>query len=425
MRYVAVLLVAAMAAIVALIPAPDDPAALPSPGVAKPPVAVCAVEEGSGRTTQVAVLSTIDGPTRLSLFAGGDAPGSLVTTTGASGSTVIPVTDIAAVGTVGALVELPKASSSAGVVISGPESLMGETCLSTPSPETFLTAASTVSGTSFTLQLMNPYAAEAIVTLRVSSEAGIESNDRFEAVVVPPQSSALLDFATLIPGRENLSVSVETVTGRVIAVGRQGVEGESTLWNAVPGAVDWFVPVPKEGGSRDLVLGNASALEADYEIDLYGSEGVEEAFESGTLPARGRVDVSLSEITTEVVGLHIVSTGPVVPTLRIDWESGFETTTGSPVSANRWMLPGIGAGGGWATVVIMNAGLEPSTVSIRPLRDDTTVRDIVVQPDDVLELTLEPADGFLIEGTSPIVVLATQHNAGGGSLAIGAPLTDE
>lgn len=425
MRYLALLLIAALAAGALLLPPPDDPSPGQPAGVAEPPVAVCPIQEGSGRSTEVAVLSTVDGPTRLTLFTGGGSAGTLGTRTGASGSTVIPVGDVAAVGTPGGLVELPNADSATGVKVVGAASLAAEACPSVPAIQTMMTGGSTVSGENFIMQLMNPYAGEAIASLRVVSEAGIESNDRFESVIVPPRSFTSLDFSELVPGRETLSVSVETVLGRVISVGRQEVEGESSLWTAVPTAQDWFLPIPKGGPSKTLLLATDSALEVDYQIDFYGPDGFEEGFTTGVLPARGREEIDLAALTEEAAGVRVITTGPVVASLRIDSDTGLATTNGATTPANRWMLPGAGAHeGGSSTVVILNVGLEDSTVGVRPLRADTSLRELVVAADDVVELGLEPADGYLIESTGPVVVLWTARTEAGGSLAMGVPLAD-
>ena len=426
MRYLVLLVVAVLAVAGALVPPPEDPALDPAVGIEEPAVAVCSVQEGSGRSTDVAILSTVNGATELTLFTAGEAAGTLTTSTGASGSTVLPVGDVAAVGTVGGIVELPNASSTAGVVIRGGTSLMSEGCASVPHPQVFLTGGSSVSGESFSLQLMNPYAGAAIVSLRVTSEAGIESNDRFNSLVVPPRSSQVISFNELIPGRERLSVGVNTVEGRVIAVGEQGIEGESSIWNAVPAGQDWFLPIPSGEPSRTLLIGTPSAIDVDYQIDFYGPEGLEEALITGVLPAVGQAEIDLDEISLETSALRVIATGPVVPTLRIDSAEGFATTTASPIQANRWMLPGASAlEGGQGNVVILNASIEDTTVSIRPLRENSVVRDLALPSDQVVEMVLEVADGYLIESTSPVVVLWTGSVPSAASLAVGVPLADE
>lgn len=425
MRYFALLVIAALAALTAISPAPDAATPLPEAGAELPSVAVCPIQEGSGRSTTLAVLSTVDGPVELSLFTGGGTAGTLATSTGTSGSTLIPVGDIAAVGTVGGLIELPNPSSTAGAIVSGASSLMTEACTSTPAPETLLVGGSTVAGETFSIQLMNPYAGEAIVSLRVASEAGIESNERFDSMIVPPRSSEIVDFNALLPGRESLSVNVITELGRVVAVGQQGVEGESSIWNGVAPAQDWFLPIPSGQPSRTLLIGTTSTLDIEYQVDFYGPEGLDEALITGSIPANGQVAVDLDEVTTETSAVRVVSNGPVVPVLRIEAADGFATTVGSAVEANRWMLPGASPPpGGWASVVILNASIEDSTVSVRPLREGSTVRDLSLQSDDVVELALEQADGYLIESTSPVVVIWVARTGVGTAAAIGVPLDD-
>ena len=426
MRYLALLLVLAMAAVAYAMPAPDQPAVGSTVGTEEPPVAVCAVEEGSGRTTQLTVLSTVDGPARMTLFASGETAGSLGQRTGASGSLVIPVVDVAAVGTVGALVEMPVLSSAAGAVVLGATSLSAEACVGSPPTSAVIGGGSTVSGDNFVIHLMNPYAGEAIVEMVVVSETGVESNDRFERVIVPSRSSTIIDFSELIPGRERVSVSMETVKGRVLAVGRQGSEGGSAVWRAQSGSTSWFVPVPAVGSIRELLITTPVDSTVEYQVDVYGPEGQDEAFITGTLGARGENVISLDEITPDALGIRVSATAPVITTLRSRSESGLAMTTGSTVEANRWFLPGAGRPeGGIASVVLFNTGLEDDSFQVRALRDNTTVLTIPVESGELVELALDSADGYLVESAGPSVVLWTATRGGSASMAIGVPLLDE
>lgn len=425
MRYVALVVIIALATLGVLAPPPEDAVTQPTVGREAPALAVCTVQEGSGRSTTLSVLSTVDGPVRLTLFTGGEAAGTLETSTGPSGSTLIPVGDLAAVGTVGGLLELPNPTSAASVLISGASSFSAEACSASPSPEIFLPGGSTVAGESFSMQFINPFAGEAIVSLRVVSEAGVESNERFDSIVVPPRSSRSVDFNELLPGRERLAVAVTTELGRVSAIGQQEIEGESSVWNAVPASDDWFLPIPAGEPARTLIIGTPSAIEVDYQVDFYGPEGLEEALVTGVLPGGGHAALDLDEISQETSAVRIVSTGPVVPILRIDSPGGLATTTGSPVEANRWMLPGASSQpGGLGGLVILNASIEDGTVSIRPLRERSSIRDLPVLSDGILEVTLETADGYLIESTTPIVAMWVASTGTARSAAIGVPIED-
>ncbi len=425
MRYAALAVIVALAALGSVLPAAGDAVPMPVVGREDPAMAVCTVQEGSGRSTTLGVLSTVNGPVQLSLFTGGENAGTLETSTGASGSTQIPVGDIAAVGTVGALLELPSPMSSAGVLVTGATSFSAESCPANPSPDIFLVGGSTIAGESFSMQFMNPFAGEAIVSLRVVSEAGIESNERFDSMVIPPRSSQFVDFNELLPGRERISVSVTTELGRMYAVGQQEAEAESSVWNAVPPSQDWFLPIPAGQPSRTLLIATPSSIDVDYQVDFYGTEGLEEALVTGVLPAGGQIELDLDEISEESSAVRVVSTGPVVPVLRVSSPGGLATTTGSVVEANRWLLPGASLQpGGPASAVILNASIEDGTVTVRPLRERSTVRELPVLSDGIVELALEPADGYLIESTSPIVVMWIAATGSATAAALGVPIQD-
>jgi len=326
---------------------------------------------------------------------------------------------------VGGLVEMPLAASAAGSTVTGAESMSSESCASVPYPLTFLSGATTASGNTFELHLMNPYAGEAVVELTVHSEAGIEANQRFESVIVPPRSSRIMDFTELVPGREMLSIAIETSRGRVITVGRQGVAGESAVWQAVPAAQDWFIPIPGGSGRREVVVATPNNAEVEYQVDFYGPEGLEEGRFGGTLAARGQVRIDVTALSESPTAMRVISTAPVVPTLWMESDGGLSVTTASPGGANRWFLPGAGVPeGGWATVVILNTALDDSTVTIRSLRQMTAVRTLVVASDSLVELALVAADGYLIESVGETVVMWSGHRDHSSSAAIGVPISD-
>jgi hypothetical protein len=425
MRYLTVMVVFALAVGALLLPGLDAPTVDGAAPSLEAPVAVCAVEEGSGRSTSISVLSTVNGPVQLSLFANRASAGSIGHSTGGSGSIVIPVVDVAAVGTVGGLIETPNALSAVGAVVAGAESMSAEACASMPHPQTFLAGGSTASGDTFVLHLMNPYAAEAIVELDVHSEAGSESNARFEAVVVPPRSSRLVDFTELIPGRESLSVQIESRRGSVIAVGRQGVGHESAVWQAVPTGQDWFVPVPRGSGFRTVLVGTPSAVDVEYQVDFYGPSGFEEGLVTGVLTSGGLASINLNTLPEDALGIRVISAGPIVATLWTYSEPGLSVTTGSTEAANRWFLPGAGTPtGGRASLVLMNVGIDTTSVSIRALGLNSTVRTLDIEVDAVVQLPIGVADGFLIESGGPIVALWSSTRDNASTAAIGVSLSD-
>jgi hypothetical protein len=425
MRYPAVVLMCALALAAIYMPAPERPVPGSEPGTEPPPISICPIVEIGERHTTVSVLSSVSGPGRLSSFAAGSETGAVEFRTGGSGTVTVPAQETEAVDVAGGLVEMPSESTASGVTIRGPEALAAEACADIPTGQSFISGGSTATGSFFEVQLINPYAGEAIVDLTVTTDAGIESDSRFDAVIVPALSTITRDLTQIVPGRENISVNVETTRGSVLAFGRQTTDGELALWQAVAPGLDWWLPVPAGGGLKQMHLATPEASEIEYQVDFYGPEGFVEAHASGVIDPRGDVTIPLAAVTTEAAGVRVTSTGPVVPSLRIASPSGLARTTASPVDAPVWLLPGARApAGGSGSVVVLNSGLEPVTVTIRTLSGNSLSRSLEVAAEGVLETDLAPADGYRIEASGPVVAMWTSQLDGAGTAAIGIPLQD-
>jgi hypothetical protein len=426
MRYVAVLAMVALVVTVALLPDPTPQEPGNAPVIVAPPVDSCPLIQAGDRSTSVSILSPVDGPGRLSAYAAGSIIGELDFRTGATGSVTIPASDVGAVGASGGLVELPTDTTAAGVVVQGPSSLAAEACEDVVTEEAFVSGGSTVSGEGFELQILNPFAGNAEVNLTVTTDAGIESDDRFDSVIVPPSSSQSLDFGEIVPGRSFISIDLETTEGAVLAVARQTVGDELAIWRAVEPAQDWWLPVPEGGETKELVLSTPANSEVDYQIDFYGPEGLIEEFVSDRLAPRGVTRLPLTTETTDAVGVRVISTGPVVPTLRVDSDQGLAVTTGSQVEALTWLLPGASSPpGGSGSAVILNPGVDPVSVTVRSMRENAVARDFDVGPESTLVVRLVNADGYRIDSTGSVVVMWVAAGFGDGSAAIGIPIQEE
>jgi hypothetical protein len=426
MKYAAVVLMLAFAAGSVFLTPPEPAQPDQAPGTAEPPIAVCPVVEVGNQSTNISVLSSVNGEGQLSTFAAGALTATLDFRTGSSGAVIIPAEDAGGVGVTGALIEMPSETTAAASFMVGPESLAAESCADVPTGQSFISGGSTVRGSVFEIQLINPYAGEATVEMTVATEEGVESNERFNSVVVPALSSRSLPFSDIIPGRDRISVNLETTRGSVLAFGRQVTDGEVALWRAVAPAQDWWLPVPRGGGIKQMVIATPEAGEIGYQVDLYGPDGLTEAHAEGVIEPRGDAVVPLAAVTSEAVGLHVTTTGPVVPALRIDSPEGLAWTTASPITAPVWLMPGARSPrGGTGSLVVLNAGIEPVIVSIRSLADETIVRNLDVNGEGVLVTNLRGANGYRLEANGPIVALWTSQRDGAGSAAIGIPIQDE
>ena len=425
------LAVAALAAAVLTTDMPEPPEADLNAAIDPPSVAVCPVEEGSGRTTIVGIASAINGGGRFTAFAGGTTAGSTEFSTGASGSAAVALADLAAVGTAAGLAELPGADSAAGSLLLGTESIAIESCLATPIQQTLLAGGSTISGQQYQVHLMNPYAGEAVVDLIVQSESGLETLPELRSISIPSRSSSLVDLSEVLPGRESLSIAVEVVSGSVMTVGRLGIGTDVALWHSVAPALDWFVPVPVGGIGGELVISTGVSAEVEYQLDVYGPEGLVEAFQEGVVPSRGVSIVPLGEMGFQTASaIRVISTQPIAVFLRTVSETGVAMTSGSAVTASRWFLPGAGlAPGGTGSTVILNAGLDETTVVVTAHREQSAAQQFAVPGGGVIEVpAIEGnANAYTVRGEGSLVPLwATSTAAGTGTgYGIGVPVLDE
>ena len=423
------LTVAALAATVLMIPVLEPPETEPVSAIDPPPVAVCPVEEGSGRSTTVGIASNVNGEGRFTAFAGGGPVGSTEFSTGASGSAAIALADVAAVGTAAGLAELPGPQSAAGSLLLGAESVAVESCVATPVQQTLLAGGATVSDEQYQVHLMNPYAGEALVDLIVQSESGLETAPTLRGISVPSRSSVLVDLSEVLPGRETLSITVEAVSGSVMAAGRYGVGVDVGLWHSVAPALDWYVPVPASGATADLVISTGVSADVEYQLDVYGPEGVVEAFQEGVVPGRGVAVVSLGELGFEVASaMRVVSTQPIAVFLRTKTEAGVAITSGATEPAPRWLLPAAGlAPGNTGSTVILNAGLDDATVVITAHREQSAAEQYVVPAGTVLEV--DPIEGnanaYSVRSEASLVALFVTTTPTGTAYSIGVPIPDE
>lgn len=426
-RLLSLLAVAALTAGVFAMPQPAPP--VPGEGVAPDPadVMVCPAQEGSGRTTSIAVVSPLAGPGTVTLFTAGLSAGSVEYATGASGSALVPVGQIAAVGTAAALVELPGAGSAAGTLISGGGSLAHEACVSSPVGQTLLAGGSTLSGESLEVQVMNPYAGEALVDVTVRSESGVETLPELVAIPIPTRSSAIIDLDRELPGRESVTVTVEATRGRVLVSGRQGNAGDEAVWSGVAPAQDWYLPIPA-GVSGEIVVATGLAVEVAFQLDVYGPDGVVEGAREGVVPPQGSVSVPLADLAMETAGaVRVISAQPVGVFLRTVTADTVALTSGAVTGADRWLLPGAGSTpSGTGAMLMLNTGLEDADVVLTSLRDQSQARQLLVPAGQVVEFAgIEgPGRGYSIRSSQPLVALWVGAEGAAHAYSIGVAFVD-
>lgn len=426
-RLLSVLIVASLVVGTFLLPAPSAPTPDADVGVNPPKFAVCLVEEGGGRTTEITVVSLDEGAARVSLYASGQTVGTMGMQLGALDTTVVPVVDITAVGTVVGLVELPSAFGAVSSLTRGVGTLAADTCVSTAPEENFITGGDTVGGNDFDLHLLNPFAVDAVVSLTVASDVGVESNPRFASIVIPARSSVVLEMRQLIPNREEISVFVEALQGRVVTVGRQSGQGQGATWSSLEPVIDWYLPLPPAGTPFEVLVANPSGNEIDFQVDVFAEGELLPAELFGIIAPNGQSRLNIDdELGARAV--RVIASGPVTVTLRSDSPDGLAVTSGTNEAAFRWLVPGAleerqapepdeeeGTEEGEETppgpippsgrLVVLNPGIEDANVVVRMLGGTMSQREFTVAAESVLEIEFGGGDAQLIEATAAVVVL--------------------
>jgi hypothetical protein len=377
----------------------------------------------------VGVASGTGGEGRFTAFAAGVSAGSTTFSTGASGSAAISVAEIAPIGVGAGLAEMPDGDVAAASVLVGTPSVAVEACTPLPVSQTLIAGGSTLSGQHHHIQLMNPYGGEAMVDLIALSDSGLEAASQLRGIIVPSRSTATVDLDELLPGRQFLAITVEVLSGSVMTSARLDVGSDGALWHSEPPALDWFVPIPAAGLGGDLVVSTASTADVEYQVDVYGPQGLVEAQQEGVVPARGSVTLALAGMGLEAASaVRVIATQPVAVFERLVSETGVALTSGAASTSSGWLLPGAGlAPGGTGSLLILNAGLDDDTVLVSALRDQPATQEVPVPAGMVVELpAIEGgANAYRVEGQGQLVAAWVTTGQGATAYSIGVPLSDE
>lgn len=429
MKWISPIAVLLLGLAVILVGSPPPPSPELSPGSSEPPVAVCATEEGGGRSTGLAITSTVAGNGLVTVFSGGTTAGTGRYETDTSGGASVQMGTISAVGEAAALVEFPSAESSAAVVSVGSVSISAESCSRIPDRQTVFGGANTLEGTALKVQLMNPYATEAMVDISAFSESGRESVEALEGIIVPPRSSVIVDIANALPGRESLAFGIETSRGRVVASARTDTPGDSAVWRPVAPSENWILPAPSlSDGSREVVIVSTSVADVAYQIDIYGPNGLEEAVLEGVVEGRGQQIVDLTGLAEGPVAIGVIAEAPVGVFARYQTATALGIGSAASDSASDWFLPGAASVADTTTaVVIANVGVDTVTVDLSQLRAASATTEVTIEAGRVVEIPLDqvPSYGVGLISDGEIVPFWMTRRGTAVALSGGVPLSNE
>ena len=259
--------------------------------------------------------------------------------------------------------------------------LSAAVCEVAPNPVTHLTGFETTAQSVSQLHLYNPYGVDAVARVVFGTPTGPVTRVLTDNILVPSRGTTVVALNDYEPEQPDLAVTVETLTGRLVAQGtvalaptanQPGPTGRDVITATGP-ALDWSFAFARsdEGSSSWLSLYNPGEREAAVEIRVSNPMPDSPLLLSEvSVPAGGvtRVDVSGASASTEhgVIATSVNELPVVAARL-----TAIRTSAGSEdVAAST----GAVATTSWATVAPMaehrsrlavyNPGAEAVTVSV-------------------------------------------------------------
>ena len=381
-RALAALLIGALAAAAWFAPAPeplvvDFPVTTVTAGpVVAGNLATCpwAIADDT-RETLISMVTLSDVDVQLTFPVGGEIRETYPESLPGPGAGAVPLSAILSLGVAPALVEFTGTPAAAGVVVTGEGLLAGDLCPSSASKIWVLPGGTTLQDRPLDLQLFNPFPEDALVTVEAISEEGFEPSPDLERISVPGRSWRTLALGALLPFRQRLSVTVQTEQGRIIPAMVQTNGTDQATWADVGRSEVWEFPLVAVGDLQPfLAIANDGPLEVTYSLDVFTAEGPVEGVAEGLVQSGGQERVSVAGLVEGTYGVRLRADGPVSAVVIGESEGQVAATSGAPLTASRWMLPGAGAISAARTSLwFLNSGAEPITVTYQLLDAGGTV----------------------------------------------------
>lgn len=386
-----------------------------------PSSAGCPVVTGREAQTELSIASVTGGVVGVSGAAGGSVLDSTELSVADNGGAELDVVEFLGASSVGILADLPAPGGAAATITSSASVLSAALCTPPIVSESAVVGLSSASGEVLDLVLANPYANDAVVEVRTSSEAGLDSASELSSVIVPARSVVTIDLGSLLPLRARLAARIVPDRGVVHAVGVQASTFERMTIEAVAPASEWFVPIPDTGAPTSLVIAAVGPTGADFTVDAFGDTGSSEAVTAGTIGADEHVELDTAEIAPGARFLRVEADGLVVASVVVTSDVIRAGTPGAPAISSSWLVPGVAVEG--AVLRIVNPSGFDADVEVIPLSGDGPTTSVIVAAGATgLVPVSGPGSGFEVRADTEIAVAWSVASDAGFALGVGAPM---
>ena len=402
------------------VPAGSTPDIGVMPDPVFPSTAGCPVVTGRNAESTLAIASVVADNVDVIAASSGSVTAATDVEIGAAGGATLGVLDFAGASSVAVVADLPDEGAAMGVVTRSPAVITAGQCSPPATSEVVVAGVSTASGESLDLVLANPYANDAVVAVRTSSEAGPDSASELESVIVPARSVVSVELSTLLPLRQRLAVRVIAQRGTVHVAGVQTTTFERMYIEGVSPAREWYLPIPNTGSPPLIVIAATGPTGANYRIDTFGPGGEVTGVVSGEIAMEEQAVVDASTLGDDVRAVRVSTDGEVVASVVIESETIRAGTPGVSEIAAAWLVPG--AFGDGAVLRIANPSAFTADVDIQPLLEGGSVQTISVEPGATAEVPVSgPGAGYAVRAQTEIFVAWSISSDAGFALSVGTP----
>jgi hypothetical protein len=247
------------------------------------------------------------------------------------GARSVDAGDIVRRGTSPGVVEFDDGPAVATTAIWSEEILTGDRCVVSVPKEWHLVGGITAEGFTLELQLFNPFAESAKVTVEAITEFGRSPLAGFESVDVPGRSWLTEDLSRLIPFLDMATFVVTSESGIVIPslVLNNGTDEAS--WPGTGLSTVWDFPVTSLPGLEPtLVISNTGGAEATVAIDLFTPDGPIPDADGRIVSPLEPLRIHLSDLTEPPFAVRVRSTVPIGAVIQAAPEGTFPRTDVPP-----------------------------------------------------------------------------------------------
>jgi hypothetical protein len=283
-------------------------------------------------------------------------------TVAARGFLDVQVSDLVKADYAAAVVEVSGGEVAVSHVLRGPTGTAVAACSSSASSTWYVPSGSTQPGMHLLLALFNPFPSDAIATVTFATDAGARTPETYDAMVIPGGRVTVLDVTSVVTLRTQLATTVAVREGRLIVDQIQSADGTAgtakglAVTPAAPRGSSswWFADGPATQGARiQFVVQNVGSESADVQLhvrlDQADRNGTVSPFEA-TVPAGSYWFIDLARDSRVPVGVGFTATAtaadgrPIVVDRVVTAKApanpnGFDVSLGSPLLADRWLVP--------------------------------------------------------------------------------------